>query len=263
LKKVSSTPAQIPSKLLKGLISELQSRGVKILVSSNIITCATASKSFAFQVSSDKLQCSNSVSNCLPLDYLVTVPDKIAAIISNKLNANDRIFARKCTIQRISRESATEFMDKYHVLKSTQNAFAMGLFLKEELIAAATFSKGRKMNYLPKDKRSFELIRFCCKPGISIAGGLSKIVTHFCVWKNTGDIMTYVDKQFSDGSAFVKAGFKSIAETNKHSFLIDKVTFERRALKSNDTLDYDPKRFYLTTNEGNIKMRFSPTRGDL
>jgi hypothetical protein len=112
------------------------------------------------------------------------------------------------------------------------------------------------MNRLPTGKQSFELIRFCCKSGITITGGLSKLMKHFYLEKKAGDIMTYVDKQFSNGDSFIKAGFKKHSETPPLDFIVNKKTFERFPLKVNEKFDEDL--FYKVQNSGNIKMIYHP-----
>lgn len=112
------------------------------------------------------------------------------------------------------------------------------------------------MNRLPEGKQSFELIRFCCKSGITVTGGLSKLMSNFYIEKNAGDIMTYVDKQFSNGDSFIKAGFKIHSETPPLNFLINKKTFERIPLAENKI--FDKKIFYSTQNSGNLKLIYTP-----
>jgi hypothetical protein len=107
------------------------------------------------------------------------------------------------------------------------------------------------------DKRSYELIRFCCKSGYTVTGGLSKLVKNFCSEKNAGDIMTYVDKQFSSGQSFIKAGFVKTGETEPNYFLVNKKNMERSQVKNSEEL-YDPEKFYRTCNKGNIKMIYTP-----
>ena len=75
--------------------------------------------------------------------------------------------------------------------------------------------------------------------------------------KKAGDIMTYVDKQFSNGDSFMKAGFKIHSETPPLNFLVNKKTFERISLKNKDEF-FDKKLFYLAQNLGNIKMILIP-----
>lgn len=193
----------------------------------------------------------------IAFDHLRLSPDKISAMILSRLQLNQTVFARNCEILKIGKEIAEPFIEMYHMMGATQSAYNYGLFLKEELLAVASFSKGRKMDRLSDDKRSFELIRFCCKSGISITGGLTKLIKNFSLEKNAGDIMTYIDKQWSNGHSFNKAGFKKAGETPEHYFLIDRQTLQRHYLKEKPRM-FDEKKFYLTQNLGNIKLIFTP-----
>jgi hypothetical protein len=192
----------------------------------------------------------------LPLDYLINDQKKLASLILSKLKLNKTIFARNCVVKKADKKTAVQFLNVYHLLNATQSAFNLGLFYKDELVALASFSKGRKMNRLKEDQRSFELIRFCCKSGITVTGGLTRLLKNFCEKKKAGDIMTYVDKQFSDGRSFINAGFKKHGETDPNYFLIDKNTFERKAFREGEI--FDPKKFYKTQNSGSIKLVFTP-----
>jgi len=69
--------------------------------------------------------------------------------------------------------------------------------------------------------------------------------------------MTYVDKQFSNGDSFIKAGFKIHSETPPLYFLVNKKTFERISLKDENEI-FDNKLYYKTQNLGNIKMILLP-----
>lgn len=191
------------------------------------------------------------------MDYIITRPVKIASIILSKLNLNKTIFARNCSVQKIDKTTAAEFFNSWHFFDSTSSAYNYGLFHKNELIGAASFSKGRKMNRLQSGSQSFELIRFCCKSGVTVTGGLSKLMSHFCEDKKAGDIMTYIDKQFSNGDSFIKAGFVKHSETAPLYFLVNKKTYERISLK-NESETYDKKLFFKVQNLGNIKMILVP-----
>jgi hypothetical protein len=191
------------------------------------------------------------------MDYVITRAVKIASIILSKLNLNKTIFARNCSVQKIDKTTANEFFNSWHFFDSTSSAYNYGLFHKNELIGAASFSKGRKMNRLQSGSQSFELIRFCCKSGVTVTGGLSKLMRHFCEDKKAGDIMTYIDKQFSNGDSFIKAGFVKHSETPPLYFLVNKKTYERISLKNgNET--FDKKLFFKVQNLGNIKMILVP-----
>ncbi len=189
--------------------------------------------------------------NVLPLDFLLAGSEKVAALAVTKLQLNKRVFARNCEVLAVKKAEAVQFLDKFHFLHSTGSAYNLGLFRNSELLAIASFSKGRKMRRLKEHERSFELIRFCSRPGYTITGGLSRLVKTFCVLKNAAEVMTYVDKQFSDGVSFKKAGFKKIEESEVRPFLVNRENFQRKLW---DGEEFNNEKFYLTFNKGNIKM---------
>jgi hypothetical protein len=152
----------------------------------------------------------------VPLHLLSADPGKIKWIVLSKLRLNRTVFARKCALRRITKEEGDDFLMRYHLMGSTTCAFIYGLFLDKELLCVGTFSKGRKMDRLPGHLRSYELIRFCTKGGITVSGGLTRIVKNFCRERSAGDIMTYVDAKFSDGSSFLRSGFV-IAQEQKNA----------------------------------------------
>lgn len=193
----------------------------------------------------------------LPIDYLVKQPEKIGAIIQSKLGLNQRIFARNCALKKVNKAEAEQFLKTYHLMNSTQSASNYGLYHKGELMAVASFSKGRKMRRLREDQRSFELIRFCCKKGYTITGGLSKLLKHFVKEKIAGDIMTYVDQQWSEGDAFVKAGFMRLEKTEPKRFLINRKNFERTLWAEGDEMRIAKTHFELK-DAGNLKLIYTP-----
>jgi len=192
----------------------------------------------------------------LHLDQVIREPKKITAIILSKLKLNKIIYARSCEVKRVAKSTAVEFLENYHIMGSTQSALNLGLFNKDELVGLASFSKGRKMNRLKEDQRSFELIRFCCKSGVTVTGGLTRLVKNFCNEKMAGDIMTYVDKQLSDGSSFIRAGFKKHSETEPNYFLVNRISYERTSAQKGEK--FDSKKFYLSHNSGNVKLVYTP-----
>lgn len=190
-------------------------------------------------------------------DHMYHSPEKIAAILQAKVGANRIVFARKCRVQKTDRATAESFLNTYHLMNATQSAYNLGLYLEDELLALASFSKGRKMNRLQEHQRSFELIRFCCKSGITVTGGLTRLVKSFCETKSAGDVMTYVDLELSDGASFMKAGFRKHSISAPTYFLVDRSTFERKPATLND--NYHQETHYLDHNSGNLKMIYSPS----
>lgn len=235
----------------------LEKAGVTVHWQENNLHCSKNGKSISYVLADHQFNVEGyKGSALLPIDYIYTVPKKVMALICNKLQLNKKIFARECEIKKVNKNIANEFLDEFHLMNSTSSAFNYGIYSKDELLAVASFSKGRKMNRLASHRRSFELIRFCTKSGITVVGGLSKLLRHFCKEKHAGDIMTYVDKQFSDGISFTRAGFIKHSETSPSYFLIDKRTFQR--IYWDKEKAFDANQFYLTQNSGNIKFVFNP-----
>lgn len=243
---------------LNDLRKGLSNYNVKLEYITGLLRFTSGKKIISFRLADDQYNFSEYASEpFIANDLLQTAPGKIAAMILSRLQLNKSVFARNCEVRKIDKNAAEKFINYYHLMSPTQSAYNYGLFLKDELLAVASFSKGRKMDRLSDDKRSFELIRFCCKSGISITGGLTKLIKKFYLEKNAGDIMTYIDKQWSNGDSFIKAGFIKAGETPEHYFLIDRKTFERHYTKEKPE-EFDRKKFYLTQNLGNIKLIFTP-----
>lgn len=242
---------------VKSLKKLLEKHSVTTVYAQNKIRFIKDEKSVSFFLSDENAELpDHRGEKIIPLDQLVRQPWKIMAMVLTKLKLNKIIFARNCDVRKTDRAAAEEFLNTWHVMNATQSAFNLGLYYRGELIALASFSKGRKMKRLPEHKRSFELIRFCCKSGITVTGGLTKLVKNFCRLKDAGDIMTYVDKQLSDGRSFISAGFKKHGETESHYFLVSKSSFERTPTDKDK--DFDPRKFYKLRDSGNIKLVYTP-----
>lgn len=247
-----------PAYFIEPLKKELALQGVQMTYADDLLTFTHQQNQVSFLLTDERTHFEEHENQpSIAQDHLATAPEKIAAMVFSKLKLNKPVFARNCEVRKTDKKTAEHFTDRYHLMGSTNSAYNLGLYFEDNLIAIASFSKGRKMDRLPEDKRSFELIRFCCKSGISVSGGLTKLIKNFYLEKNAGDIMTYVDKQWSNGDSFVKAGFKKAGETGVSYFLIDRSTFQRHYLKEKPD-EWDRKSFYLTQNSGNIKLIFIP-----
>ena len=242
---------------LTQLINYLNNYSVKCVIKQKHIIVSSSKKTITLNFNEENNN-TNSTSNQLtiPLDYIINQPEKTGSILLSKLNLNKTIFARNCKVKKLDKTTSTDFYNQWHFFNSVKSAYNYGLFYNSELIGAAAFSKGRKMNRLQTGLQSFELIRFCCKSGITVSGGLSKLMNHFCEEKKAGDVMTYIDKQFSDGSSFIKAGFVKHSEKAPLHFIINKKTFQRTLVKENEPVDKNM--FYETKNSGNIKLIYTP-----
>lgn len=213
---------------------------------------------FQFRFKSTSLNCEIIRENSQYLEYkpdfyiafhdIVHQPDKSIAILKSKLGLNSTVFARKCIVKRISQADGSYFVNRYHLLGSVAYSYYVGIVYLDELIAVAAFSKGRKLNRLKVDERSYELIRFCCKDGYTITGGLSKLLNYFVKERNAAHIMTYTDNMLGEAISFAKIGFKKVELKAPLNYTIDAITFRKLPNKENQL-----KGSYVFTNLGSSK----------
>jgi hypothetical protein len=98
------------------------------------------------------------------------------------------------------------------------------------------------------------LIRFCNASGLTVVGGLSKLLKHFINLTDAGDIMTYIDKDQSEGKAFLKLGFKILSETDPIEFKLHKNSLKRT---NKETIHFEED-YQLIKNSGNLKLVYTP-----
>ncbi len=173
-------------------------------------------------------------------DRWATQPELIINRIQSLLGKNKRVFARQTEVVRLDKKTADSFLNQHHLQGSTQAYYKLGLMHQHELIAVATFSKARTMYDGPVYYRSYELERFATNPQLNVVGGLSKLIKHFCELTSAKHIMTYADRDWSDGNSYLKIGFKLHELTSPQLFWVDKETqqrfFAKEIEEKNETL---------------------------
>ncbi|QNR86478.1 hypothetical protein H9N25_08835 [Pedobacter riviphilus] len=153
-------------------------------------------------------------------DLWQSKPDQVLARIKSLLGKNIRIHGRKTKVLKITKPVSDSFLTENHLQGSVSSRYKIGLFEKDELVAVATFSALRKMNHT-ENYKSAELIRFAVKAGYSITGGLSKLISFFAETYKPNDLMTYADRDWSTGAAYIKLGFKQTAVLEPQVYVLD------------------------------------------
>jgi hypothetical protein len=99
------------------------------------------------------------------------------------------------------------------------------------LVAVATFSGGRTMKEGERaGTRSYELIRFASLKGYVVVGGMDKLLKAFTEEHTVHDIMSYADRDWSDGRSYDKLGFIKMEISEPQTFYIKLKTLERLPL---------------------------------
>lgn len=130
---------------------------------------------------------------------------------------NDRFHGRKAKIKAISISEAKDFLNDNHLQGYVNAKLHYGLVNGDDIIAVASFSIARPMKSKGEDYKSAELVRFATKAGVTVVGGLSKLIKHYLKLNRVNDLMTYADRDWSLGKGYEKMGFK-LTETVKPIF---------------------------------------------
>ena len=121
---------------------------------------------------------------------------KRLGIISNK------VFARKCKVQHVTNQVASNFVEDNHLQGAVNCKYAIGLYYENELISVMTFSKARFSRSV-----EYELCRFCNKIGVTVVGGFSRMLKRFIRDTNCKSLVSYCDVSLFSGNIYKQHGF--------------------------------------------------------
>lgn len=159
------------------------------------------------------------------------------SIINNKLGKSNRLFARKLKIIDLTshKKFIKDFLNNNHLQGSCGYKYAYGLCNeKNEVYSIMTFGISRF------DKNiEYELIRFCNLKNTNIVGGASKLLKHFERTFNPKSIVSYANRDWSQGNLYLQIGFKFIKSTspnyiylNKNGILVSRISAQKHKLKN-------------------------------
>lgn len=149
--------------------------------------------------------------------------EAVKSIISSNLKLNQKIYARKTKIIKLERSVAKPLLSKWHLQGEINASTWLGLSFNNEIIAILGISKSRFSK-----KHSHEIVRFCCKPGLTVVGALSKL-TKYAIKSGIPSIISYCDKRMGDGSGYIASGFKYIGDSAPSFFCVNKSSKKRES----------------------------------
>ena len=165
-------------------------------------------------------------------DVWIAKSDQVLFRLNSFLGLNTGFHARKTKIVQLDLDQTKNFLNSYHLQGYVSAKYSFGLIENDEIIALATFSDTRLMKKKGANHQSAELVRFASKNGITVVGGLSKLIKHFTKQINVDDIMTYADRDWSLGKGYDKLGFEFTQTTDALTFYVNE----------NDLVRYLPHR---------------------
>jgi len=159
--------------------------------------------------------------------------DIIKSRVLNMLKTtSNKIYARKCEIRELKNDTKSNFLNENHIQGNSIDKYRYGLFYKNELVSAMSFSNLRKSLGNKKEEKTFELIRFANKNNTNVVGGFSKLLNYFLKEIKPKKIISYADIRWSgldyEKTVYSKNGFKFVDYTKPNYFYINKKDYLNR-----------------------------------
>jgi len=148
--------------------------------------------------------------------------DIIKSQIKNWIGLTDtKIFARKCHVKQIiDSKISSKFLDDNHLQGSVRSIIKLGLYKDDNLVSIMTFDNYEGRNKM--EEGGWNLSRFCNKLNTNVIGGSSKLLQYFIRNFKPSRIISYADKDWSQGDLYYKLGFTNISEGNPdYKYIID------------------------------------------
>ena len=140
----------------------------------------------------------------------------VEGILRAKLGLNYRVYARRCEVVDVSDSEAQKFYDTFHLKGYRTAKYHIGLKWAGGLAMCMSFSvRGSE----------YELIRMASGIGVTVVGGMSKLLKCFYSQHLT-PIFSFVDRDISNGKAYFSCGFKIVAPPQPSYWYVDKRTYE-------------------------------------
>lgn len=141
------------------------------------------------------------------------------SMITSRLLLNKKIYARTCTVKEIDAPTARTFCESNHLQGYVNGTIRLGLFDRDLLLLQViVLGKPRYST-----KADYELIRSATVRGITVVGGLSKLLANV-----KGSIISYADRRYSNGNGYSATGFGKVGITLPNYFYVVNGQLESR-----------------------------------
>lgn len=159
--------------------------------------------------------------------------DLMKSRVRSIMGGNDRLYARKTTVIKPSREQVVEFLKANHIQGYCQYKHAYALEYNGEMVSLMTFGKSRYNKNIPH-----ELLRYCNRAGLNVVGGASRLLKQF-TRENDGNIISYCDRMRNTGNLYSMLGFElegdsppSFQYTKDYSTFHNRQNFQKHLLEN-------------------------------
>ena len=163
-------------------------------------------------------------------DWMINKPEVVKSFLQAKLGiCNTTYHARKCTVQEIDYQTATNFLELNHIQGKCSSNYRLGLFFEEQLVAVMCFNKRSALSGSKQINDSeAELIRFCNLRGTRVVGGAGKLLKHYIKVFKPAIVTSYSANDISNGQLYKSLGFVTDSKVSESYWYIEPVTFRRQ-----------------------------------
>ena len=148
--------------------------------------------------------------------------DIIKSQISNWLKlTKTKIYARKTEFKQITNiDEYRNFLNKNHIQGYVASKLVYGLYYQDNLVSLMSFDK--KEGRLNMEEGEWNLNRFCNLLNTNVIGGASKLLNHFIKENDPSRIISYADKDWSNGNLYFTLGFRLLSESKPdYKYIVD------------------------------------------
>ncbi len=123
--------------------------------------------------------------------------DIIKSMILHRLNKTEnKIFARKCTIEELTKQESKIFLEENHLQGYRNSKYNIALKYNDQIVAIVTINKGSGA-FIAGTTDKYEIVRFAVKKYFSVVGGYNKLI-NYVYNKYSKQLYTYVDLRYTD-----------------------------------------------------------------
>lgn len=154
------------------------------------------------------------------------------SMVSNILGIyKNNIFVNQCVIKEVPSEHSNDFLESNHIEgKTVSPSINIGLYYKDTLVQMMVFDK--------QPNNCYNLMRLCSVLDTNIIGGASEIFKYFCEKYNPDEIVSCVDRRWSNGMVYETLGFQltHISKPN-YSYVANKKRINHSILTEQEYLN--------------------------
>lgn len=150
-------------------------------------------------------------------------------------SSEEKVSARKCSIEKLTAQEAREFFDKNHIQGFSAGTDHLCLKFENKIVAAATFYMKERGRGSRLSKVNCELTRYAT--AASVRGGLGKLIAYARAELNFKVLTTFSDIRFFEGNVYKTLGFTKINELRPDYFYaksgkrVHKATLQKSAIE--------------------------------